>query len=179
METSNIVKSKLRFIESEKNGELIAFVHKDKTGRLLGINEDSQFRKLICVISAELKKLGTVKAGVLYDVEMVPMGIKQGYVVKTASVSKFSAHIKTEVVPKTIYRITVQFGHKTLVFDPFDPQNAKQANMKSIEEVLTSRDDVYNPTYAVERFRKAANNLLKKMEDDKINPRKYVGKFNG
>ena len=176
---SNILNTKLRFIESKKNGELIAFVHKDKTGRLLGINEDSQFRKLICVVSAELKKLGTVKPGILYDVEMVPMGIKQGYVVKSAEVSKFSAHIKTEIVPKAIYRITVKFGHKTLIFDPFDPQNSKQENAKNIEDVLASREDVYNPTYAIERFRKAANFLLKRMEDDKVNPRKYVGKFNG
>lgn len=163
----DFIQTKLKFIESERNGELIAFAHVNaKTGQVLGVNEDSKCLKLICVLSAELKSRGIVRPHVLYDVKMVKMGVKQGYVVKYATPTLFSAHIKTSVVPSVFYRVIVAFGHKELVYDPFHPANPKHASLDNVVKEMEKREDIVNKRYAIVRFLRAAKLLLQRMEAD-------------
>ena len=163
----DFIQTKLRFIESDRNGELIAFVHVDTSkDKILGVNENVNCRKLICVLSAELKKRNIVRPRILYDVKMVKMGVKQGYVVKYATPTLFSAHVKINIVPKVFYRVVVSWGHKELIYDPFNPANAQHGSLENIVREMDKRVDIYHKSYAIVRFLRAAKQVLSQMEAD-------------
>lgn len=165
----DFIQTKLRFVESDRNGELIAFAHVNaKTGKVYGVNEDKPYRKLICVLSSELKKRNIVRPGVLYDVKMVKMGVKQGYVVKYATPTLFSVRIKTQVTPGVFYRVIVSWGHKELVYDPYLPAHPNHASLDNIVKEMEKRDDIMNKRYAIVRLLRAAKIIFQKMGADGI-----------
>ena len=61
-----IEKTQLKFVKSEKSGELIGFVSKTKDNILKGVREDSIYKKRICILAEELK--GSVLPNTLYEV---------------------------------------------------------------------------------------------------------------
>ena len=63
--------TQLKFVKSERTGELVGFVSKTKDNVLKGVREDSIYRKRICLLSEELK--GSVLPNILYEVELKPM----------------------------------------------------------------------------------------------------------
>jgi hypothetical protein len=65
-------KSQIKFVVSDTSGELIGFISRHpKTKKLIGVREDSKYRKKICVLQEHLK--GTILPNVLYNVELKEM----------------------------------------------------------------------------------------------------------
>ena len=93
-----------------------------KTRQLKGVREDSRYGKQICVLSEDLK--GTIEPNVLYSVELKPMHKSKGYVVVAATPVRFPAVVETVIIPKTLYKVTVTFGNKTIYLDPKDGKSA-------------------------------------------------------
>ena len=114
-----VERSQIKFAKSENTGEMIGFVScHSKTKKLMGVREDSKFRKRICVLSENLK--GTIEPNTLYTVELREMHNGNGYVVVAATPVLFKASVETITVSKSIYQVIVTFGNKTVYFDPKD-----------------------------------------------------------
>jgi hypothetical protein len=162
-----IEKSQVKFAVSEQTGETVGFVSRhSKTKKLKGVRENSIFGKKICVLSAELK--GTILPNVLYNVELKPMHRDNGYVVVSAVPAQFKAHIETVVVPKTIYRINVTFGNKTVYFDPKDGRSSSSRTLDGALDILYARSDIEDRDNVIEAFKKEALSLNLQMERDGV-----------
>ena len=93
-----IEKTQLKFVKSEKSGELIGFVSKTKDNILKGVREDSIYKKRICILAEELK--GSVLPNTLYEVELKPMHKgKNGYVVTSVTQVLANVSIESFIVP--------------------------------------------------------------------------------
>ena len=158
-------KTKLKFSKSEETGELIAFVNKAKDGRLLGVREIAP-RKVICVIDEKLKKSGLIKENVLYDVEMVKMNYKNGFVVQKAEVAQFPAKIRTNILAKINYQIVIEFGNRKIVYNPFDGRAEKYTKLENVIAYLSSCPDLKDSEELIVKLKKAASIMLNKMAND-------------
>lgn len=158
-------KTQIKFAKSEQTGELIGFVSRhSKTQKLMGVREDSYFGKKICVLSEELK--GTIQPNKLYAVELKPMHNGSGYVVVTADPIRFTAQVDTLIVPKSIYQVTVQFGNKTVFFDPKDGKTASSRTLAGVVKLLNERDDIESPATVIEDLTRQATLLVRRMSND-------------
>ena len=158
-------KSQLKFAKSESTGELIGFVSRhSKTRKLMGVREDSRFGKQICVLSEELK--GKIEPNTLYAVELKPMHKANGYVVVEASPVLFPAQVEVEIVPKTLYRVTVTFGNKTIFFDPKDGKSPMSRTLEGVLSILTARHDIECREEVIRDFNRQAQALIRRMETD-------------
>ena len=154
-----IEKSRVKFTQSPRTGEIIGFVSRNsKTKLLRGVPETSPYGKKICVLSADLK--GTVEPNVLYDVELVPMHRVNGYVVVAAKRTLFEAKFETEMVPGITYRLKITFGHKTIYFDPVDGRSPSSTTADGVVRVIAEREDILDKEEVIERFRKEAGMLM-------------------
>ena len=161
------VQTKLKFIKSEKTGAIVSFVSQNpKTGRICGVRQDSQYPKKICILDKKL--VSEVLLNVLYDVTMIPMTEKNGYVVIEMTPVEFKATISTTYVKKAIYRVEVKFGNKTIVFDPLDGKKDTIRTLKGCLSVLEKRVDIKDITQVVADFQESANKLLNYMRADGI-----------
>lgn len=160
--------TQLKFAESEETGELIGFVsRRSKTQKLMGVYEDSPFGKKICVLAKELKNaLVPIVKNKLYIVEMKPMHSGRGYVVVSAKEKLFPAQIETFVVPKSIYKVTVKFGNKTVYFDPKDGNSSSSRTLRGVIKLLRERKDILDVELVIVDFTKQAVMLVRRMEDD-------------
>ena len=107
------IKTKLKFIKSERTGSWVGFVSiNTKNGCIKGVREDASEPKKVCVATHELSPI--IEVGVLYDVEMIPMKNKNaGFIVVSAEPHAFEAKIYTNVVKNAVYNVEVKFGNKT------------------------------------------------------------------
>ncbi len=161
------VQTKLKFVKSEKTGAIVSFVSQNpKTGRICGVRQDSQYPKKICILDKKL--VSEVLLNVLYDVTMIPMTEKNGYVVIELTPVEFKATISTTYVKKAIYRVEVKFGNKTIVFDPLDGKKDTIRTLKGCLSVLEKRVDIKDITQVVADFQESANKLLNYMRADGI-----------
>ena len=161
------VQTKLKFVKSEKTGAIVSFVSQNpKTGRICGVRQDSQYPKKICILDKKL--VSEVLLNVLYDVTMIPMTEKNGYVVIQMTPVEFKATISTTYVKKAIYRVEVKFGNKTIVFDPLDGKKDTIRTLKGCLSVLEKRVDIKDITQVVADFQESANKLLNYMRADGI-----------
>lgn len=161
------VQTKLKFVKSEKTGAIVSFVSQNpKTGRICGVRQDSQYPKKICILDKKL--VSEVLLNVLYDVTMIPMTEKNGYVVIEMTPVEFKATISTTYVKKAIYRVEVKFGNKTIVFDPLDGKKDTIRTLKGCLSVLEKRVDIKDITQVVADFQESANKLLHYMRADGI-----------
>ena len=161
------VQTKLKFVKSEKTGAIVSFVSQNpKTGRICGVRQDSQYPKKICILDKKL--VSEVLLNVLYDVTMIPMTEKNGYVVIEMTPVEFKATISTTYVKKAIYRVEVKFGNKTIVFDPMDGKKDTIRTLKGCLSVLEKRVDIKDITQVVADFQESANKLLNYMRADGI-----------
>ena len=101
------------------------------------VREDSRYGKQICVLSEDLK--GTVEPNVLYSVELKPMHKAKGYVVVAATPVQFPAKVETIIVPKTLYKVTVTFGNKTIYLDPNDDKSTMNPTLDGVLYILKER----------------------------------------
>lgn len=151
-------KTKLKFSASNRNGNLIAYVHYDReTHMLMGIPESSEEKKSICVLAEHLQ--GKLQEGLLYDVELKPMLRSNGYVVMTAVPSKFCAEIVNEIIPKVSYKVIVQFGNRKFYYDPMHGGSSASRTMNGVIESLKARPDLANIDLVIEDFTKHAKHL--------------------
>lgn len=157
--------TRLKFKKSEVSGMLIGFVSQNpKTGRVKGVREDSEFPKQVCIVDQTIAP--EIILGALYQVAIVPMYKKKGFIVIEATPYQFKADISTCYVPKACYIVEVKFGNKTIVFDPKDGRKASTRTIAGVKALLEKRIDVQNITQVVEDFVEAATDLLKKYERD-------------
>ncbi|WP_288612676.1 hypothetical protein [uncultured Bacteroides sp.] len=160
-------RTQLKFATSARTGEIIGFVSRhSKTKQLRGVREDSPYKKKICVLSEDLK--GKVMPNVLYSVELKPMHSGCGFVVIAAKPLLFQASIDTVVVPREIYRITINFGNKTVYFDPLRGRTSSSRTIAGVIALLQRRIDIENLEGIVSGFKAAAADLLQRMSDDGV-----------
>jgi hypothetical protein len=72
----------------------------------MGIRQDSEFPKKICIIDQKLSNL--IVPNILYDVTLIPMKEKNGYIAIEATPVAFRVTIETSYVPKAIYKVEVK-----------------------------------------------------------------------
>ena len=157
--------TKLKFKKSEKSGLLVGFVSQNpKTGRVKGVREDSEFPKQVCV--ADVSIAPDIIIGALYNVAIVPMYQKKGFIVIEATLHQFKAEIEVCYVPKACYVVNVKFGNKTIIFDPKDGCKETTRSLPAVKALLEKRIDIRNIAQVVEDFVDAANDILKKYDHD-------------
>ena len=158
-------RTQLKFATSERTGEIIGFVSRhSKTTQLRGVHEDSPYKKKICVLSEDLK--GKVQPNILYSVELKAMHSRNGFVVVAATPLLFKATIDTLVIPGETYRVTVNFGNKTVYFDPLGGNSYSSKTVSGVVSLLQRRTDIENLEGVINSFKSAAARLLRRMADD-------------
>lgn len=162
--SSEKFETKLKFKRNEKSGELVAFV-RETNGRLLGVDE-SQSKKKICLLSKEVKEQNIVEEKVLYDVVLVKMNFKNGYVVKQATPTLFKAKVSIQITPKLQYQVVINFGHKKVYYNPFNGQSDNVTSLDNIIAYIQNRKDLKNIDTVIKDLKEAAEILKDKMEAD-------------
>lgn len=160
------IKTKLKFVKSERTGSWVGFVSiNTKNGCVKGVREDASEPKKVCVATHELSPV--IEAGVLYDVEMIPMKNKNaGFIVVSAEPHAFEARISTTVVKNAVYTVEVKFGNKTIKYDPMDGRKDCVRTIEGVVSVLENRKDIHNLLQVVEDFRRSANIVLTTFKND-------------
>lgn len=160
-----IEKTRIKFVVSQETNEIIGFVTRNSTTRMLrGVDEKNDYPKKICLLSEDLK--GLIQPGIVYDVEVKPMRKGNGYVVISASRRKYPAKLETKIIPKVVYQIRITFGHKTIYFDPKDGNSPSSRTVAGVEDVLRARKDLDEIEDVIAKFRAATTELLEKIEQD-------------
>lgn len=160
-----IEKSRIKFAAEGETGKVIGFVSRNsKTKQLRGVPEDSVYGKKVCVLSKDLK--GGIVPGVLYDVELKPMHVGNGYVVVSATRTLFEARFETDIVPKSVYLLKIVFGNKTICFDPKDGKTKSSRTIEGVLKVIDDREDLCDKEGVKQRFKCEAVSLLKQMRTD-------------
>lgn len=167
--------TKLKFKVSPKTGELVAFV-KEVGDRLLGVDESNK-KKKICLLSKEVKDQGGVEANILYDVSMVKMNYKNGYVVKSATPSVFKAKISVQITPGSQYQVMVHFGNKKVYYNPFDGESDNVTVLDNVISYLRSRKDIKDVDKVVSALVESASLLHSKMIADGFDTSSFPVRF--
>lgn len=159
------IKTKLKFMKSEGTGAYIGFVSQNlKTGQYVGVRQDSEYPKKICIVDKMLAC--QIVPNILYDVTLIPMKEKNGYIAIEISPVSFEAKMETTYVPKAIYKIEIKFGNKTILFDPVDGKKDSVRTVSGVREILEKRMDIQNIQQVVEDFLEAAKLLMRRYEKD-------------
>lgn len=157
--------TKLKFVKSDMTGAYVSFVSQNpKTGRISGVRQDSKFPKKICILD---KKLACeVLPNVLYDVTLIPMTEKNGYVAIEMTPVEFKATIETTYVPKAVYIVEVKFGNKVIRFDPLDGRKDTIRTIEGCRSVLEKRFDIKDLAQVLEDFTECATKLMERFRKD-------------
>lgn len=157
--------TKLKFVKSKKNNKLISFVSvNSQNGNIRGIREEVDIPKMICILANEIE--GIIEENVLYDVKLKKMPASNGYIVIEAEPVSFEAKVKTIIVAKVIYKITITFGNKTVFFDPIDGKSDSSRTISGVVNLLNTRKDIKDHMEVVDEFIKQANRLITSMKSD-------------
>lgn len=152
--------TKVKFCKSEETGATVGFVSQNPiTKRVCGVHADSPYPKKICLVDKKLAP--DILLNVLYDVTLIPMKEKNGYVAISATPVRFKATVEVTYVPKALYKVVVRFGNKTIVFDPKDGKKDTCRNMDKCLELLEHRVDVEDLASVVSDFADSCNVLLR------------------
>lgn len=162
----NRIKTKLKFVKSERSGSWVGFVSiNTKTGYVKGVREDAEECKKVCVVTHDLAP--NIEPNVLYDVQMIPMKNKDaGFIVVVAEPHAFEAKISSTVVKNAVYTVEVKFGNKTIIFDPLDGRKETVRTINGVISQLEYRKDIKNLLQVIEDFRKTANIVLTAFQND-------------
>lgn len=160
-----VEKTQLKFVKSEKTGELVGFVSKTKDNKIKGVREDSVYGKRICILAEALKR--SILPNTLYEVELKPMHKgKNGYVVTAATQVLFSAAVESFIVPRKTYQVIVRFGGKTIYFDPLKGKTSSSRTKEGVLEILNKRNDIANQNGVISDFLDRADELICQMKQD-------------
>jgi hypothetical protein len=159
--------TKLKFVKSEKTGAYISFVSQNpKSGRIVGVRQDSEYPKKICIIDQKLASI--IMPDILYDVTLIPMKEKDGYIAIDVNPVAFKATIETTYVPKAIYKIEIKFGNKTILFDPVDGRKESVRTIPGVRAILEKRMDIKDLQQVVYDFLEQVDILMKYYERDGV-----------
>lgn len=115
-------------------------------------------------MSEDLK--GKVQPSILYSVELKAMHSRNGFVVVAVAPLLFKATIDTLVIPGETYRVTVNFGNKTVYFDLLRGNSYSSKTVSGVVSLLQRRTDIENLDGVINSFKSAAAKLLRRMADD-------------
>lgn len=172
------IRTKLKFIKSERNGALISFVSQNPVnGVVCGVRQDSPFPKKIVIIDKDLSS--SILINVLYDCVLIPMTpivtknaegedeeFIPGYIAIEATPMQFKATVTTRYVRGSRYQVEVSFGNKIIRFDPFRGLKESVKSLPACRAVLEKRCDVKDLLEVVESFDAAATELVAQMKQD-------------
>ena len=121
---------------------------------------------------------GTIEPNVLYSVELKPMHKAKGYVVVDAIPVPFPATVDTIIAPKTLYKITVSFGNKTIYLDPKDGKSAMSRTLDGVLPILKERKDIENHKEVIADFIKQVQELIRQFEQGEYiyTGKRYMGR---
>ena len=157
--------TKLKFVKSERTGLPIGFVSQNPVNkRINGVREDSEYPKSVCI--ADVKIASEIICEMLYNVAIVPMRSKNGYIAIEAEPYQFKATIETSYVKKGCYVVEVKFGNRVIRFDPKDGKKDSVRTLSGCKALLEKRMDIANLAEVVEQFTVAATDLLEKFRRD-------------
>ncbi len=157
--------TKLKFVISEQTGAIVSFVSQNPlTKQIRGVRKDDPYPKKVCVVDKNLAPY--ILLNVLYDVTLIPMAEKDGYVVVEANPVEFPATIETTYMRKVAYRVEVKFGHKTIIFDPKDGEKKSVRSFKECVKLLEKRVDIKDIFDVVKEFSDEAYKLIRLYERD-------------
>lgn len=157
--------TKLKFKQSEQTGRIVGFVTQNSAMQWIkGVREEAPVGKRVCVVDAELAP--SIIENRLYNVALIPMRQKNGFIVIDAQLYKFKAKIEICYVPKACYSVTVKWGNARLTFNPMDANGRESGSIQEIKEKLEKRFDIQNLSMIVEDFVEAAECVLKKYKQD-------------
>ena len=153
---SKRIKTYLKFQRSERDKtSLVSYVRKEK-GSWKGCHENEDYKKKIVLVDASTSL--TMLENVLYDVTLVPMKQRDGFVAISAEPVRFPARIDT-IIDDSRYAVEVRFGHKLIVYDPASPMDNRRS-IDGIIQVLSRRIDIREPERVVSDFKEAAETVL-------------------
>lgn len=169
------IRTKLKFIKSERNGALISFVSQNPvTNVVCGVRQDSPYPKKIVIIDREIAN--NILVNVLYDCVLIPMtqimnektgeNHIPGYIAIEANPVQFKATVTTKYIRGIKYNVEVSFGNKVIRFDPFRGQQESVKSLPACRAVLEKRCDVKDLMEVIEDFENAAFNLIELMKQD-------------
>lgn len=157
--------TKIKFTKSERTGQPIGFVSQNPVNkRINGVREDSKFPKSVCIVDAKIAP--EIILGVLYQVAIVPMHNKSGYIAIEAEPYQFTATIEVCYVPKACYIVEVKFGNQVIRFDPKDGKKDSMRTLSGCRALLEKRLDIANVIEVVDQFTAAANDIITKLRRD-------------
>lgn len=152
---SQRIKTNIKFKQNER-GAFYGFVTKNERGSWRGCRDNSDAKKKIVFIDKHAEK--DIIPNALYQATLIPMTSGCGFIAIDAKLVQFVAKINTEVEERT-YRVTVQFGQKTIVYDPAS-KDAKRNNIQTIANLLKNRVDLKSKDAVAEEFLDSACLLL-------------------
>lgn len=169
------IRTKLKFIKSEKNGALISFVSQNPVNNVVcGVRQDSPYPKKIVITDREIAN--NILVNVLYDCVLIPMtkvlnektgeNHIPGYIAIAANPVQFKATVTTKYIRGIKYNVEVTFGNKVIRFDPFKGQKESVKSLPACRAVLEKRYDVKDLMEVVEDFETAAISLMELMKQD-------------
>lgn len=159
------VYTKLKFRRSERSGLPIGFASVNPvTGRIKGVNADSELRKSICVVDASIAP--EIIPGVLYRVAMVPMFEKSGYIVIDAHPHQFKAKIEWHYIPNALYIVDVAFGNRRMRLDFKEGKRESCNTIGGFKQALLKRMDIENIDKVLEEVDEAAHSMLQHYKKD-------------
>lgn len=171
------IRTKLKFIRSERNGALISFVSQNPVNKVVcGVRQDSPYPKKIVIIDREIAH--NLIVDMLYDCVLIPMTAVQnpktgemhipGYIAIEATPVQFKATVTTKYIRGVKYNVEVSFGNKVIRFDPFRGIKETTKSLNACRAVLEKRCDVRDIMDVVDDFNTAASNLLALMKRDMV-----------
>lgn len=116
-------------------------------GSWRGCRESDDKKKIVFVDNAIVKD---IIPNVLYSCSLVPMLNDNGFIVKSASMIRFEAMIRTSC-RKNSFIVSVKFGNKRYIYDPASKDKQKN-NIKKIADILRSRIDLADAHNVAEEF---------------------------
>lgn len=165
-QTKKCFKTKLKFKESI-TGELVAFAYWDRAKKaLLGISEDDQKKKRICVLSNNLKEINIVKPGILYSATVHLSSKKNNYIVDKVNPYKFKAKVETQIVSKCFYQTIITFGNEKIYYNPFDGKSEFSRTLEGVIGLLEAREDLLNKEEAINAVKRSARTVNQYLEAD-------------
>ena len=90
----------------------------------------------------------------------------KGYVVVAATPVQFPVTVETIIAPKTLYKVTVSFGNKTIYLDLKDGKSAMSRTLDGVLPVLKKRKDIENHEEGIADFIKQAHEMIRRFEQD-------------
>ena len=138
-------------------------------------SKSSHISEQICVLAEDLES--TIEPNILYSVELKPMHKAKGYAVVAATPVQIPATVETIIVPKTLYKVTLSFGNKTIYLDPKDGKSAMSRTLDGVLQILRERKDIENHEEVIADFIKQAQELIRRFEQDGYiyTGKRYIG----